>query len=440
MMAQCLPLKQLRVLLRGGAKERRQSGRSNGTNGISTCDSEWSTLVTHDLLEASQWFRRSCMAAVRATLAGEAAAAPAECACQLVHALLSGVHEHLAGLQLDAEVKALQVYGQKGTQDRELVILEATFHTSSALCGEIATRSRVAASVSLNGTVRFALVAPSPDLQRHPLVLRCDGLDLPVLPDAVEARTLMRQQLGEGLDHQSAYEWWQQNRHDRFPLQTSKFHRVVESLHEQRGMKMLGSQVNADSLWAYMHTTDLNIEAFQFHLDKRMKGGVTVTCKLRPPRTPQEAADREEVQTISRLMLNTQRSTADRLAPSGINVAAMVLGGVEADRQGASPQVVSKLLSHAQWWGAGEDGWHRWDESWLVVDKKDLLGRTVEPTGRVIWRLEGGDPARRPSSRSLAARPAPGGEARREGGTVSTWLLLLAILFSILTAVLYVRR
>mmetsp|Transcript_40177 Transcript_40177/g.81086 ORF Transcript_40177/g.81086 Transcript_40177/m.81086 type:complete len:265 (-) Transcript_40177:155-949(-) len=208
---------------------------------------------------------------------------------------------------------------------------------------------------------------------------------MPTLPDCVCARTQMREELGHGLNPTTAYEWWEQNRHTRFPLQTSKFHRVVESLLEQRGMKMLGGQVAADSFWGYLHTSDLNIEVLNFHFDRRIPGGISMAAQLRPPKTPAEAADREQVKVITKQLLRSNRSSADRLAPSGINVGAMI-AGPEAGQPGAHPRVVAKLLSGAQWWGAGADSWHRWDETWLCTDKKDLLGRVVQQQGRIIWR------------------------------------------------------
>merc|ERR1719229_1648597 len=100
-------------------------------------------------------------------------------------------------------------------------------------------------------------------------------------------------------------------------------------------------------------------------------------------------------------LLRESRRVAETLAPSGINVGAMVVGP-DAEQPGAIPHVVAKLLSAAQWWSPGKDGWHVHDETWNCTDAKDRFGRVTRTQGRVIWRSgEDGQPARRPSSHSL---------------------------------------
>lgn len=315
-----------------------------------------------------------------------------DAACNFIEKILVGVHDHLPDLHADFEVKALQINVNRPPVEREqeLVILEVKFATCSPLVGEIATRSRVAVSVHITERLRFALQHPPADLFKEPLVLCVKGLDMPTLPDAVLACTQLREELGQGLNPISAYEWWEKHRHKRFPLRSSKFHRVVESLLEQRGMKMLGTQLCAESFWGYLHTTDLSIQVFEFHLDRRMRGGVTMTARLRDPRSAAEAEDRVQVKAITHKILENNRASADRLAPSGINIGAMICGP-EVGQPGACPRVIAKLFSPAQWYGPGEDSWHRWDESWCCTDRKDFLGRIVKENGRVIWRMQNGE-------------------------------------------------
>jgi len=399
-MSQCLSWKQMRRLLGSGGGgplagrgliKRRSLGGGAAATAPPPRPGWCSSWLGQDLAEAARAFRVQCLAAARDAEAGEEALPLVEAAAQLVESILGGMHEQLRGVRVDAEVRAPQPGAGPGRPDgagEELAVLEARLGAPAApLVGEIATRSRVAVNVQVSGGLRFALLRPARP-REQPVALRVDGLDMPTLPDCVCARTQLREELGLGLNPATAYEWWERNRHTRFPLQTSKFHRVVESLLEQRGMKVLGAQIRANSFWGYLHTTDLNIEVFNFHSDRRVPGGVTMTAQLRPPKTPAEAADREQVKVITKKMLLGNRASADKLAPSGINVGAMI-AGPEVGQPGAHPRVVSKLLSAAQWWGPGEDGWHRFDETWLCTDRKDLLGRVVQQQGRIIWRERG---------------------------------------------------
>lgn len=397
-MVRCLQLEQFRSLLSSSGS--RSQRRSKAAKVQGDANSDWSSWYGHDLSEAARAFRKHCIAAVQATEAGDAALPLVDAACEIVESLLTGVGEQMRGVRADVEVRALQASagGRQAGRREEIVSLEMRLGTASPLVGEIATRSRVAVNVQVTQALRFALLQPPARPLNEPVALRVEGLDMPTLPDCVCARTQMREELGAGLNPTSAYEWWEQNRHTRFPLQTSKFHRVVESLLEQRGMKLLGSQVAANSFWGYLHTTGLNVEVLNFHFDKRMQGGVTVTALLRPPKTEAEAADREQVKIITKQLLTGNRSSADRLAPSGINVGAMI-AGPEVGQPGAHPRVIAKLLSGAQWWGVGEDSWHRWDETWLCTDKKDLLGRVVKQQGRIIWRESGTGEATPPTPR-----------------------------------------
>mmetsp|Transcript_102092 Transcript_102092/g.284236 ORF Transcript_102092/g.284236 Transcript_102092/m.284236 type:complete len:439 (-) Transcript_102092:144-1460(-) len=438
-MSQCLPWKQLRCLLIGSTSAKSCGERSKG---LAVSGKEWSSWVGRDLLEAVQIFRRHCKAAVQATDKGDVALPLVEAAAHLVESLLTGIKEQLTNLDVDIEVRALQVY-REPTKEREIVTLEVKFATTSPLVGEIATRSRVAVNVQVSGKLRFALEHLPANPRDRPLVLRVDGLEMPTLPDCVSARTQLREALGEGLNPVSAYEWWEKHRHTRFPLQTSKFHRVVESLLEQRGMKLLGVQICAESFWGYLHTTDLNIEVFNFHLDRRMRGGVALTAQSRPPRTNAEAADREEVKVITQKILRDNRASADRLAPSGINVGAMY-HGPEVGQPGACPRVIAKLFSPARWWGPGEDSWHRWDESWLCTDKKDFFGRVVKQQGRIIWRegqlressptWDAGGPA------DLLDTTDDDAEPRSRGALDKPRLIGLALIFFLLVFLLYPSR
>jgi len=341
-----------------------------------------------DLRESLQVFQALADKGVRASAGGAALVPLVIAACRLVEALVSGIHEHLPQVEASSRVNtSMQPEDCPGTVEaqREVAVIMVRFEASAPLVGEIGTRSRVPLSVRVQGDLRFAICIP-PAQSQPALELRVDGLEMPVLEDALSARTRLREDLGKGLNPMSAYAWWEKHRHKDFPLQHSKFHRVVESLLEQKGMKIMGTKVCADSFWGYLHTTDLSVEVFEFHIDDRTKSGVAMTARMRAPKSPAESDDRAKVKDITVKMLKNNRASADKLCPSAISVGAM-LAGPEVGQPGACPNVVAKLFTAARWWGRGEDAWHRHDESWLCTDKKDWLGRMVEEQGRLIWRL-----------------------------------------------------
>merc|ERR1712129_656322 len=100
-----------------------------------------------------------------------------------------------------------------------------------------------------------------------------------------------------------------------------------------------------------------------------------------------EEEDRRAVKVITQKMLQ-QRARAEKFAPSGINVGALVFG-TEVGQPGACPRILSKLLTAAKWYSQGKDGtWHEHDITWNCTDRKDMFGRVTEENGRLIWRLQ----------------------------------------------------
>jgi len=65
-----------------------------------------------------------------------------------------------------------------------------------------------------------------------------------------------------------------------------------------------------------------------------------------------------------------------------------MLYGEAIGQPGAKVDVVTKLLSAAEWWGPGKKGWHSHDNTWECTDKKDAFQRVVKKQGRVIWHTE----------------------------------------------------
>jgi len=173
-----------------------------------------------------------------------------------------------------------------------------------------------------------------------------------------------------------------------FPLSRSKFHRLVESLFEQKALKLAGKSVRVEAFWGYLHTVDLNMQALEFCMDHRRKKGVSASVRLRSALSQMEEEDRRRVKVITQKMMLQQRARAEIAAPSAINVGAM-LCGAEIKQPGACAAVLAKLFTAAKWYSEGNDGtWHNYDKTWNCTDRKDMFSRVTEENGRLIWRVE----------------------------------------------------
>merc|ERR1719468_70755 len=367
MASQCCQLHALRTLLIGGSssssKTQKVPLRRNSSVDKVT---GWQTRKSGDnLRDAAQSFRDECNAAVMMVCVGNESAAKllVDTACTLVERLLVGVAENLPQVRTSFEIK-VDWNKPRADAEQEMVVLEVKYHTDKVLVGEIATRSRIALSVQLKEKMRFALAKPRCDASGQQLLLFADGWDLFPLPDCVQVRKMMRTELGDGLSPATAYEWWEQHRHRRFPLKRSKFHRLVESLLEQKAFKLLGKRLAVEALWGYVHTVPLRIKALEFHIDHRLKAGVSVSVQTRQCSMDSEEDHKaeEEAKVMTQKMMLQQRARAEKLAPSGINVGAM-LCGPEVGHPGACPRVLLKLFTAAKWFSRGDDG------SWLGITR-----------------------------------------------------------------------
>jgi len=312
-----------------------------------------------------------------------------DAACGLVAGILSGIHRHQGEYlnHVEAEVCTFTLGEVPPGTMQDLLSISVRFEPR--VTGELATRSRIAVSVQVDGDLTFTLQVPSRLSSAQPrLTLRVEGLNLPALPETTEIRRRLTVEVGSGMNPQAAYRWWMAHKDSEYPTSRSKFRRIVESLLEQGAVRMLGEKQNSEAFWGYLHTTDLHVTSFEFILDKRVRpGGVALVARLRDPRDQQEGRDRAIVREITIKNLKDSRAAAERCASSAINIAAMLYG--EAIGQpGAKVDVVTKLLSAAEWWGPGKKGWHSHDDTWECTDKKDAFQRVVKKQGRVIWHTE----------------------------------------------------
>merc|ERR1712059_198425 len=104
--------------------------------------------------------------------------------------------------------------------------------------------------------------------------------------------------------------------------------------------------------------------------------------------------------------------------------------------KGANAAKITKLFSAAQWWGPGQEGWQRWDDTWLLTDKRDVFGRVVAEQGRIVWSLASGTPCGRQTLRSRhgPAQSIPSMGEHRQSSLTSrvqgcTASLVVAIVF-----------
>merc|ERR1711924_433088 len=254
---------------------------------------------------------------------------------------------------------------------------------------------------------------------------------MPTLEDCRLVREELKTELGSNFNPCTAHQWWVKNRERKCPPERSKFYRVVESLLEQTKFKMLGTKVAEDSFWGYLHTCDLNPDSFEFHHDSRIKGGVSLIVRLQTDVSEEEKALRQEVQTITKGHLAKKRKAAYNICPSAINVGAMICGP-DVGQPGAKPDVITKLLSAASWWGPGDEGsWHVHDHTWNCTDKKDFIQRTIEAQGRILWRVAGSvDGPVSEATKSTGTRRIVGhrGSSKANGlRVVAVFLILLTL-------------
>lgn len=315
-------------------------------------------------------------------------------ACDLVSAVLLGIQEHLPDLRPEIDLREGGVVGST-----EVVSIAVRFG-DAPIVGEVATLSRCCYEVRLGGPLRFALRRPAQAAEvgrSQPLVLQVAGLDLPNLRDVTLMRDKLASLLGSDFDRKNAYAWWQEHKDEEYPLESSKFHRMYESLFGAKTTQLLPRQIAIDALWGYLHNPGCSIQSFSFHKDYKARG-VTITATRVAPKSMEEAALVETCRQISHTVLRENRTAGEKFATSTTNFCAMLYGH-EVNQAGAKAPLIVKLFSAAKWWGPGDDGFHKYDNTWTVKDKRNKLGILVEEQGRIIWRLgaagdsDSGDPA-----------------------------------------------
>jgi len=216
------------------------------------------------------------------------------------------------------------------------------------------------------------------------VALRVHGLAMRPLEECTAMRARMLRELGEeNFTRQSAYRWWEDHMHE-FPPETSKMRRIYESF---LGLKTapLPRWAREKGIWGYINAVPEAYRTFELRRDPRAPGGISLSLALEPASTPEEEAGQALIRGFCQEVLRNDRAAAQRLAASSTNYLAMI----HAPPMGACaacPRKIAKLFTAARTWGPGADSWMRWDDTWLCVDSKDMLGRVVTEQGRVLWR------------------------------------------------------
>jgi hypothetical protein len=294
----------------------------------------------------------------------------------LIEALLLGPSKQIPSLLLDGCVDA--------TREDEVSAIEVCFE--DCLVAEISTRSRISHNVRLTKRVRFAVLKRQGIEDR--MVVRVQGLQFPMLPEIRRLQRRVTESLGEDYLPESAYDWWETNKHSEFPLGSYKFHRIWESLWGMKALQMMPTSKKADAFWAYLHTVDLEVDALEAHPDRSVGARIAARSRYQAD----YAVYGRRCEECGGNVLKTERALGEKFARSAINFCALV-HSLKAEQYGAEVKSISKLLSPAQWWGPGKSGWQQLDSTWNCTDT------TTKTQGRLIWRLGGGSGSGTPSSR-----------------------------------------
>jgi len=368
-----------------------------------------------ELVEALRRFRNAGNAAV--TSRGDSARELWSAACEIVEAVLLGPSQHLPEVQMEVAVRDYKAsVSARGPRDsrssaEEEVSITVRFHPGP-LVGEFATRSRMGVEMILGPEVHFALLrnrAPSsssasgadpedPDVLR----LKVAGVFFPAHREAIQLRLRLAALLRSDFNRVTAYQWWIKHKETEFPPSTSKLRRVMESMLDKSIIPLYAKE---KGFWAYLLAPTAEASAFE-SLEFRHEGlgpeNITVHAPRRPPLTPDDVELMKASDAICTEVMENDRPYCEKMARSSFNFLAMWYGKLVGQRS-ASANMIAKLFTAADIWGPGKAGWQKEDETWLCVDQKDVMGRTLKEQGRVIWHM----PAAMDHAGELPKRPQP---------------------------------
>lgn len=338
-----------------------------------------------ELPEAVRAFQTSGTALVK-EVAGSTAEPLWAAANNFVECLLLGVREHLPDVSADCDLIVEE--SGLGAESVSLVVRFA----KSPIVGQVCTPTRFCFDLHLLEAVKFTLHNKPANVNSDQLVLSVKGMVLAPLVEIPRLRDQAKAELGDKFNKFTAHGYWLRHKDEHYPLQTSKLHRIYESLWGSKAAKMLPGPYKVDFMWGFLLATNMYLDDFVFNHDPKVK--VTVMARMEPCRT-QEEKDLLEISTrVAQENLAKNRSAGEFFANSVTNFAAM-LHAHTIGQPSANAKAITKLFSAAQWWGPGEHGWHRWEDTWLCRDQKGSFGHVIATQGRMIWQVHQTGPAQR---------------------------------------------
>jgi len=396
----------------------------------SRADSSSASFAAEALPDALRRFRARGREVVRAA-EGAAGEARWGAACDLVEALLLGVRQHLDGaiqsVELGPRPAAPSAREGEPAAEQDVAVSISVRFGRAPLVGEFATRSRQPCEIHLDECVTFALQRPSPastsrpatSFWSKPLVLKVSGFALAALPDIGELRARLEDALGERMDEKTAGAWWAEHRDRNYPLHASKLRRVCESI---PGASFIPRPLLDKAQWGYLSAVSRSFDAFEFH--STPDGKINVSCQTHLTHSS-EAPYSDRAAEMCREMLRMHRLAMTKFAPTTVAIGSM-LEGRNLGQLGAAPEKIVKAFTAAKHWGPGEDGWHRLDDTWQCVDKKDRFGRVLEEQGRIVWHW-GDEEAKKKSARmpsKIEQQPVLQKPRKSGSGCTSTVMML----------------
>jgi hypothetical protein len=296
------------------------------------------------------------------------------------------------------------------------------------LVAEIATRSRVSHSVRLAKRVRFAVLKCRQGAEEAgDVTVRVEGLAFPMLPELQRVRQRLIESVGAEYTPESALTWWVANKDKEFPLGSYKFHRLWNSLWEKRGMQIMPTHQKAKAFWGYLHTVDIEVEGFAVRPERSLSisGSLPSRISARVRYAPESMATGKRSEECGGEVLKKERDRAvgERFARSALSYCALIYG-LEVGVPGAQITAIHKLLSPAQWWGPGKEGWQQCDNTWNCTDT------ATKEQGRLLWRLgAGGSGTSTPkvAAQSLLASKASSSTCFSTGMLLKACVLLLLL-------------
>jgi len=337
------------------------------------------SLSQHSVEEVLRSFRQEGHALLRGY--GGKQAELWDAGCELVQRMFLGLRRQHPTLGMKFEVERDVQSGLGAPPDDRALVLRVALDVAP-LRGEVATRSRLSNDIVLQRDVCIWLIRPlAAATELKAVALGFEGVTFETVSEIASIRQHAKKDLGADFNRESLYSWWERNKAKVAPFESSKLRRVIESMND---MVVTPTWVKKDVVWLRLNSVTVRIAGLEF---LHGSSGITTYADI----TTMTESDRVQTKLVDDIMRGkvanaTEMALGMKLAASGTNLC-RAWYGKQAGVEGACVWKFMKLFTAAEWWGPGSDGWHRFDHSWLAVDRKDRFGRVQAEHGRLIWHL-----------------------------------------------------